>query len=171
MDTVFGPRSERSAALRGPADVAESNRRTDDVIGLGNILNECSAAMITTPWDEQTTTQQVNMAMLKSDWWQARRGKLRVLPAALSFDDWMLPYPEIDDAVVTLVKGIVPSYIIRIKSQGNSYQFSVSGSYFGGELPFPARRTIVKGFTWSYLIARLLPLITLLAFFLWSSRK
>ena len=105
------------------------------------------------------------------DWVQARRGKLRVTPDALDLDGWTLPYAEIDDAVITHVKGIVPACFIRIKSRGDSYQFSVSGSYFRRELPFSARTTTVKGFTWYYLMARLLPLIALLAFFLWAKRK
>jgi hypothetical protein len=93
------------------------------------------------------------------------------MPDSLAFDDWILPYSAIDDAVVTLVKGIVPAYVIRLKSRRESYQFSVSGSYFGGELPFRARRTTVRGFTWPYLLARLLPIIGLLALYLWTRKK
>ncbi len=170
MDLVFGPGSDASARPHGTTDVSGADRLPDDMNILNDVLYECAAARITEHWDEQTT-KQFSMAMLKTDWWQARRGTLRVMRRALAFDEWTLPYTEIDDAVVTVVKGIVPSYIIRLKSHGNSYQFSVGGSYFGGALPFPARRTTVKGFTWSYLMARLLPLIALLALFLWSRRR
>ena len=170
MDLLFGPRSDVGAPRHGSSDTAGLNGSTANASCREDILYECGAASITAHWDEQTT-KQFNLDTLKREWWQARRGTLRVMPGALAFDDWTLPYAEIDDAVVTLVQGIVPSYIIRIKSRGNSYQFSVTGSYFGSQLPFPARRTVVKGFTWSYLMARLLPLIALLALLLWSKGK
>lgn len=175
MDLLFGPRAEGSERLHGTSDLAGSGMLSEDVNAGTDVLHECAAAAITAHWDEDTT-RQFGMAMLRRDWMQARKGKLRVMPDSLAFDDWTLPYAEFDDAVVTVVKEIVPAYLVRIKSRGNAYQFSVGGSffgdsYFGGELPFPARRTTVKGFTWSYLAVRLVPLVALLAFFLWSRKK
>jgi hypothetical protein len=161
LDFLFGPSEHVGAGTGGSCE---------DVRAVEDVLYEGPASVITAHWSEQTT-KEFNLATLKTDWWQARRGTLRITPGSLAFGDWSLRYTEIDDAVVTLVKGIIPSYVIRLKSHGESYQFSVTGSYFGGELPFPARRTTVKGFTCSYLMARLLPLIGLLALFLCTRRK
>jgi hypothetical protein len=161
LNFLFGPPSDGAVRTDG---------RADERSALSDVRYQCAAAVITEPWDEETT-RTFSLATLKTDWRQARRGTLRIMPDSLAFDDWILSYSDIDDAVVTLVKGIVPSYVIRLKSRSESYQFSVAGSYFGSELPFPARRTTVRGFTWPYLLARLLPLIGLLALFLWTRKK
>jgi hypothetical protein len=170
LDAVFGPRPAGDAEVRGASERDEWHHLSDDRAASTDVLYEGTASLIREPWNEQTT-RQFNLAMLRTDWVQARRGKLRIMPEALSFDDWTLPYAEIDDAVVTLVKGIVPGWMIRIKSQGSPFQFSVTGSFFGGELPFPHRRTTESGFTWSYVLVRLLPLVGMLAFFIWSRKK
>jgi hypothetical protein len=170
LDTLFGPRPPLGDSRRIPSGRLGSDASVDREASAGAALHECRASRITAPWDERTI-HEFNLATLKTDWWQATQGTLRIMPEVLAFDDWSLPYSEIDDAVVTLIRGIVPSYVIRIKSGHQSYQFSVAGSYFGGDFPFPARRTTVKGFTWSDLLVRVLPVLALLGYLLWSSRK
>ena len=118
------------------------------------VLYECKALAIGTYWDERTT-ERFDMEMLKTDWAGHQRGKLRFMSECLTFENWTIPYGEIDDAVVTRVRGVVPAWYLRIKAQGESYQFCPhvwKGSYFRDELPFTVRRAFARGFGWLYVL-------------------
>jgi hypothetical protein len=117
----------------------------------------------------QTTTKTFEMAMLTTEWWPPTRGVLRFMCDALTFEDWTIPYAAIDDAVVTHLRGIIPGCYLRIRANGQPYQFSIlswNSGYFRGELPFPVRRASANGITWFFLLVRLLPILAFLAYLL-----
>jgi hypothetical protein len=174
LNVLFGPRTSPSARRAGAPGPPVLDSLSDGPTSVQKVLYECSAYAITKNWDERTT-KNFDMAMVRTDWFPSRKGILRFMSQSLTFEDWTIPYAEIDDAVVTLLKGILPGYYLRIRAKGQPYQFSIvrmNARYFRGELPFPARRVSTEGFfTWGYVLARLLPILAFLAFFLWTRRR
>jgi hypothetical protein len=99
------------------------------------------------------------------NWLTSRRGTLKVMPDALEFRDWRIPYAEIDDAILVATSQMfIPCYILLISSHGTHYQFGLNpGAFWKGELPFPVKRQRMKlGYSkWSLLI-RLILVLSLL---------
>ena len=124
---------------------------------MSQLLAECRARVISDPWNEATTGTG-DMRVLAQSWRNCRReGTLRVLSDALEFEEWRVPYTDLDDAVVTRIQAIRPGYFLRIRAKGKPYQFAIlkGGSSLDGELPFPVRRASAKGFTWTKALVRL----------------
>jgi hypothetical protein len=172
LNVLFGPKTSPTVRHGGTPGQPVLGT-TDGPERVQSVLYECSAAGITKNWDDQTT-KTFNMAMARTEWWPHTRGVLRFMHDAITFDDWRVPYAEIDDAVVTTLSGIFPGYYLRIRANGQPYQFSIlswNPAYFRYELPFPVRRASAKGITWFFLLVRLLPIVALLAYFLWTTRK
>lgn len=140
---------------------------------MSEFLAECRARVISDPWNEETTKIGDVRAIAQAWRYRVREGKLRVWSDALQFEDWRIPYTELDDAVVTRVQAISPSYFPRIKVKGKPYQFAIQkgGSFFKGDLPFPVRRASARGFTWTRALVRLLIFLTGIALLILGTRK
>jgi hypothetical protein len=175
FNVLFGPTPAPSSTKAGTPHLAGLDGESDSATAAQAVLYECPANAVTADWNETTTTKRVDLAMAKADWWPCRRGVLQFRSDALTFADWTIRYAEIDDAVVTLVTGVLPSYYLRIRANGLPYQFcimKVNPQFFRGELPFPVRRATATGFTWLNLASQMLCLVALLAFFiLWLRSK
>jgi hypothetical protein len=140
---------------------------------MSQFLAECRARVISDPWNEETT-RTGDVRVLARAWRHCvREGKLRVLSDALEFEDWRIPYTDLEEAVLTRVQAISPSYFLRIKVKGKPYQFAIrkGGSVLQGDLPFPVRRASAKGFTWTMALVRLLIFLTGIALLILGSRK
>lgn len=140
---------------------------------MSQLVAECQARVISDPWNEETT-KTGDIRVLARSWRQCvREGNLRVISDALEFEDWKIPYKDLDDAVLTRVQAIVPSYYLRIKVKGKPYQFAIQkgGSALEGDLPFEVRRASAKGFTWTKALVRFLIFLTGIALLILGSRK
>ena len=76
-------------------------------------------------------------------WITARRAFLKVFDHQLECGDWTIPYEEIKEAELFHTRsGIIPCFILKVKTEANTFQFGLSGNKFWkGELPFQATRT------------------------------
>jgi hypothetical protein len=103
--------------------------------------------------------QQVRRSL---NWLASHRGILRVMPDALEFRDWRIPYAEIDVATVVATSHMfIPCYVLQVSSHGRYYQFGLNpGAFWQGELPFPVKRQQAKlGYSsWSLIIRLVLGL-------------
>jgi hypothetical protein len=85
------------------------------------------------------------------NWAVSRRGILEVRPDALASDDWVIPYSEIDEAILYSVRQMfIPGYVLLVRSRGATYQFGLNwGRFWSRDLPFPARREWARiGYSW-----------------------
>lgn len=101
---------------------------------MSEILESCMAKAIKTNREEFTRS---------SKWVLARRGTLFVKKDKLQMDKWVIPYPEIEDAILFKTKTLffITSYILMVKFKGEIYQFGLNpNSYWEGDLPFPVKR-------------------------------
>src|SRR5262249_51908371 len=105
-------------------------------------------------------------------WQRSRVGTLRIASDAVEFLDWVTPCANIDITVLTFVRGITPTYFLRIRAKGKSYQFGAEGRcHFLGELPFPVRRESTEGFPWLRVLLILASLAIVFALLLWQRRR
>jgi hypothetical protein len=107
------------------------------------------------------------------NWASARRGILEIRSDALACGNWVIPYTEIEDAVLCSARQmLIPGYVLLIRSRGFVYQFGLNwGRFWSRELPFPVRRErTVLGCSW-YSIAVRVALLGLLAYWLWRQNR
>jgi hypothetical protein len=103
------------------------------------------------------------------NWVVSRRGILEVRPDALASGDWVIPYSEIDEAILYSVKQMfIPGYVLLVRSRGVTYHFGLNwGRFWTRDLPFPVRRERARlGYSW-YSIAVRVALLGALAYWLW----
>jgi hypothetical protein len=103
------------------------------------------------------------------NWAFARRGILEVRPAALACGNWVIPYRDIEDAVLYSVRQtLIPGYVLVVRSRGQVYQFGLNwGRFWTRDLPFPVRRERARlGYSW-YSIAARGALFGLVVYWLW----
>jgi hypothetical protein len=136
------------------------------------LIEECSASGTTADWNDESTSD-FDLKQLARDWRGFRKGRLRITSDVVEFEDWTIACKDIDSAVLTLVQGMSPGYLLRIKASGKPYQFSIpGGEHFKGELPFPVRRESTVGITWPKLLLRiLLGLVATALVAYWLSRR
>ena len=117
----------------------------------------------------KATTAEGDGVRHSINWAVARRGILEVRTDALTCGDWVIPYDEVEDAVLYGVRQmLIPGYVLVVTSRGVVYQFGLNwGRFWSRELPFPVRRERARlGYSW-YSIAVRAALVGLLAFWLW----
>ena len=118
----------------------------------------------------KATTSEGDDVRRSFNWAVSRRGILEVQPDALACGDWVIPYREIDEAVLYSVRQmLIPGYVLLVKSRGVVYQFGLNwGRFWTRDLPFPVRRERARlGYSW-YSIAVRAALLGLLAYWLWN---
>jgi hypothetical protein len=87
------------------------------------------------------------------NWGLAPRGELRLTTNSLQFQDWIIPYDEIDDAVLLAITlGLAGTgYNLVVNSSGTIYHFQLRSTslwrwkldpFWMGETPFPLRREV-----------------------------
>ena len=76
------------------------------------------------------------------NWVKARRGNLKIYDDHLECGNWSINYSEFQEAVVFSVRSFfLPCYVLRIKANGEIYQFGLNpNSFWKGDLPFEAKR-------------------------------
>ncbi len=75
------------------------------------------------------------------NWVFARRAWLRVFADRLEMGDWHIPYSSIEGATLFRLKGLLGGYVLRVVSEGRSFQFGVNPWALGDrQFPFPHRR-------------------------------
>ena len=134
-------------------------------------IAECTAKVISDPWNDSTTRM--------SDIWQlarawkdcAREGKLRATDEALVFEEWTIPYQDIDEAVLTRLRDLYSTYYLRIRVKGEPYQFGImkGGSGFSERLPLEVRRVELPTHYFRNQLLTLVVLIT--SFVVWLIQK
>lgn len=118
----------------------------------------------------KATTSEGDDVRRSFHWAVSRRGILEVQPDALACGDWVIPYREIDEAVLYSVRQmLIPGYVLLVKSRGVVYQFGLNwGRFWTRDLPFPVRRERARlGYSW-YSMAVRAALLGLLAYWLWN---
>lgn len=102
------------------------------------------------------------------NWVISRRGILKVYDDRLECGNWIIPYGEMDEAVLFRVRQMfIPGYVLRVKTQGKVYQFGLNpGRYWGGELPFDVARESGR-YSWFSIAVRVVA-IGFLAYLIWS---
>jgi hypothetical protein len=90
-----------------------------------------------------------NLARFSHRWLFARRGSLRLTDRALEFEDWVIPYEELRDAVIYRAPSHTSAAsILVISSPNGTYQFQLLstspfhyaiGTFWSTELPFHVR--------------------------------
>ena len=109
---------------------------------MGELLHRCMT---------KATTAEGTDIRHSLNWVLSRRGFLSVYADRLECGDWIIPYDEIDEAVLFRARQMfIPCYVLRIKVRGRIYQFGLNpGRFWAGELPFPARREEASlGYSW-----------------------
>ncbi len=121
----------------------------------------------------KATTSEGDDVRRSINWAVARRGLLQVRPDALACGDWVIPYSEIDEAILYSVRQmLIPGYVLLVRSRGVVYQFGLNwGRFWMRDLPFPVRRERARlGYSW-YSIAVRVALFGLLAYWLWGRSR
>jgi hypothetical protein len=135
------------------------------------VIEECAASAVSRDWQEGTT-RRYDLRELSQIWAGARKGRLRLLSDALEFEEWRIPYTDLDAAVLTHVNGLGAGYFLRIRAKGKPYQFSILGaSHFMEELPFEVTRESTDGITWPKLALRILAAGVFLAVVVWACSR
>ena len=107
------------------------------------------------------------------NWAFSRRGFLEVRPDALACGDWLIPYDEIDEAVLYRVRQtLIPGYVLVVRSRGLVYQFGLNwGRFWSRDLPFPVKREGARlSYSW-FSIAVRVALLGVLAYWLWKHSR
>ncbi|MEW4570273.1 hypothetical protein AB1L88_20595 [Tautonia sp. JC769] len=118
----------------------------------------------------KATTAEGEGVRRSLNWAVSRRGILEVREDALACGDWVIPYQEIEEAVLYSVsQAFIPGYVLMVRTRGVIYQFGLNwGRYWGRELPFPVRREKGKlGYSWQSVAVRV-AFFGLLGYWLWS---
>jgi len=94
----------------------------------------------------KATTAERDHLRRSFNWVVSRRAILKVMPNALVCRNWVIPYDQIDEAILFSTRQLfIPCYLLRVKSGGTTYQFGLNpGGYWKGELPFPVKREKAK---------------------------
>ena len=115
---------------------------------MAEVLHRCTT---------KATTEVSDGVRRSLAWTFARRGVLEVRDDALICGDWVIPYDEVDEAILYSVRQVfIPGYVLFVRSGGTDYQFGLNwGRFWAGELPFPVRRERGRlGSSWTSLAAR-----------------
>jgi hypothetical protein len=126
---------------------------------MGKLLHKCVTKAMTAEGDDIRHSP---------NWVYWRRSLLQVYEERLECGDWVIPYSEIEEAVLFRTRELfIPGYVLRLKAQGQVYEFGLNtGRFWAGELPFPVRR---ERLGYSRLNIAVLVLAALaVAYWLWS---
>ena len=121
----------------------------------------------------KATTAEGDGVRRSVHWALSRRGILEVRPGALACGDWLIPYGEIEEAVLYSVRQmLIPGYVLVVKSRGILYQFGLNwGPFWSRELPFPVRRERARlRYSW-YSVAVRVGLVALFGYWLWRRNR
>jgi len=128
---------------------------------MGQLLHRCMT---------KATTAEGDDVRRSLNWVLSRRCTLKVFDDRLECGDWVVPYRDVDEAVLFRVRQmLIPGYVLRVKAQGRIYQFGLNrGKYWDGELPFPvAREAASVGYSWFSIAVRVV-LVGCVAYLVWS---
>src|SRR5690242_2114082 len=93
----------------------------------------------------RATNREGGHVRFSRNWATARRDELRLTERAIEFGDWIIPYEEIEDAV--LLVGLI--HQLKVKWREKWYQFGlksrsiwwgVPDPFWSGDTPFRFRR-------------------------------
>lgn len=118
----------------------------------------------------KATTAEGDDVRHSLNWVLSRRGTLKIYTDRMECGDWVIPYSDIDEAVLFRTRQLlIPGYVLRVKSRGVIYQFGLNPSRFwAGELPFPARREQVRlGYSWYSITIRII-LVGSVVYWVWN---
>ena len=105
------------------------------------------------------------------EWVMSRRGILKVFSDRLECGDWVIPYNEINHAVLTSIRSslFLPGYVLRVQTDSKTYQFGLNwGRFWKTELPFfITREKGHLGYSKFSVLMRVF-LILFLAYWLWK---
>jgi hypothetical protein len=77
-------------------------------------------------------------------WVTSRRASLKLYSDRLECGDWIIPYDDIREAVLSSFRSPmlrIPGYVLAVRTDGDTYHFGLNGGrYWEGELPFPLKR-------------------------------
>jgi hypothetical protein len=108
---------------------------------------------------------------MSPNWAIARRGELRLTERAIEFGDWIIPYEEIEDAV--LLVGLL--HMLKVRWRETWYQFGlkslsiwrvVPDPFWSGDTPFRFRKEAAPIGWLLWFFVRLAILLLLFFFFL-----
>ena len=119
----------------------------------------------------KATTAEGHDIRCSLNWLLSRRGALKVFSDRLECGDWVIPYEEVDEAVLFQVRQLfIPCYVLRVKTRGRIYQFGLNpGRFWQGELPLPVSREKGSlGYSW-FSIAIRLAVLAGLVYLVWRS--
>lgn len=128
---------------------------------MGDMLHRCMT---------KATIAEGNDLRHSLNWALSRRAFLKVYPDRLECGDWIIPYHEMNEAILFRTRQLfIPCCVLRVKARGRIYQFGLNpGRFWAGELPFPTRReTASLGYSW-FSIAIRVAVVAALAYLLWS---
>jgi hypothetical protein len=116
-----------------------------------------------------TTTEGDNIRY-SLNWVFSRRGFLQVFADHLECGNWVIPYSEIQEAVLVRTRQmLIPGYVLRVKARGQIYQFGLNPSKFWtGELPFRVtREESPLSYSWFSIVIRVAA-IAMAVYLLWN---
>jgi len=119
----------------------------------------------------KVTTAEGDDIRYSLNWVISRRGILQVYSDRLVCGDWVIPYDEMDEAVLIRTRQmLIPCYVLRVKSKGRIYQFGLNpGRFWVGPLPFPVERTSAKlSYSW-FSIGLRVAIVVGIGYLVWSS--
>ena len=118
----------------------------------------------------KATTAEGEDLRYSLNWVTSRRAILKVMPDALVCGNWTIPYQEIDEAVLFSVRSMFfPGYLLRVKSQGQIYQFGLNWNpFWKKELPFRIQREKRKLKYSAFSIAIRVILLGYLLYWIWT---
>ncbi len=103
---------------------------------MGEILYRCRT---------KATDREGGRVRISRNWRIARRDELRLTERAIEFGDWVIPYEEIEEAVLL----VGSMHMLKVKWRGTWYQFGlkslsiwrvVPDPFWSGDLPFRLRK-------------------------------
>lgn len=122
----------------------------------------------------KATTAEGDQLRYSPNWLIARRAILKIFDDHLECGNWTVDYATIRDAALYSVRSSLwlPGYVLRIETPDKTYHFGLNwGSFWKGDLPFPARRERGRlGYSWFSVIYRII-LLGFLLYFAWTWLK
>lgn len=106
-------------------------------------------------------------------WIFARRGTLKVFPDRLECGNWVVPYDEVEESMLSAGEGfLVSGFVLRVRTSDRTYQFGLNRSRFWeGDLPFRVRREAPSpSLVWIHRAVRVAGILGI-AYLVWSNSQ